>query len=343
VSRGDSERGASDDFSGPGLAGSQVRAPKDVLRLTDVTWAEPTDGRILIKVDVCGIGYPDVLMTTGSFPLHSHLPVSPGQEVAGDVVAVPAGSRFSVGDRVMGFTPFLEGHGGLGTYAYGQEDMIRPVPAPFTDEEAAGFLIAFKTAHHGLVDRTPLAAGETLLILGGAGSSGSAAIQLGKNLGATVIAAAGTPEKLAFCEAIGADHVVNYQAAGFADDVCALTSGRGADVVYDPVGGNLGTEAMKTMAPGGRFVLIGLANGSFTAVDPLTLLMHNWTVIGVLGGAFESRQTDTHAVDEVWRMADAGLIRTPVGNVFSFSEVPEAIDAMAHARTIGKSVVHVAD
>jgi threonine dehydrogenase-like Zn-dependent dehydrogenase len=122
----------------------------------------------------------------------------------------PRGQASRSATALWGFTPFLEGHGGLGTYAYGQEDTIRPVPGPFTDEEAAGVLIAFKTAHHRLVDRTPLAAGETLLILGGAGSSGSAAIQLGKALGATVIAAVGTPEKLAFCKATGADHVVNY-------------------------------------------------------------------------------------------------------------------------------------
>lgn len=329
-------------FEGQVWRATEFGAPKDVLRLTDATWEEPAEGRILIRVAVCGIGYPDVLMTTGNYPLLRDPPAEPGQEVVGQVVAAPAGSRFSVGDRVMGFTPFLQGRGGLGTYAYGWEDMIRPVPGPLTDEEAAGFLIAFKTAHHGLVDRTTLATGETLLVLGGAGSSGSAAIQFGKARGATVIAAGGSAEKLAFCKNIGADHVVNYRVAGFADEVRGLTGGRGVDVIYDPVGGNLGTESMKAMVPGGRFVVIGLASGSLATVDPLALLMHNWTMVGVLGGAFESREVDTHAVDEVWRMADAGLIRTPVGKVFPFGEVPEAIDAMANARTIGKSVVRVA-
>jgi NADPH2:quinone reductase len=329
-------------FEGQAWRATEFGSPKDVLRMTDATWEEPTEGRVLIRVAVCGIGYPDVLMTTGNYPMLSDPPVEPGQEVVGQVVAAPAGSRFSVGDRVMGFTPFLQGQGGLGTFAYGWEDMLRSVPGPFSDEEAAGFLIAFKTAHHGLVDRTTLMSGETLLVLGGAGSSGSAAIQFGKALGATVIAAGGSPEKLAFCKNIGADHVVNYRVAGFADEVRGLTGGRGVDVIYDPVGGDLGTESMKTMAPGGRFVLIGFASGSFATVDPLAVLMHNWTAVGVLGGAFESKEVDMRAVDEVWRMADAGLIRTPVGTVFPFSEVPGAIDAMANARTIGKSVVRVA-
>ncbi|BCB74644.1 NADPH:quinone oxidoreductase family protein [Phytohabitans flavus] len=329
-------------FSGKAWRAIDFGSPGDVLRLTDATWDAPTSGRVLVKVSAVGLGYPDVLITSGTFPFASVLPAEPGQEVAGEVVAAPEGSRFAVGDRILGFAPFLEGVGGLSEYSYVWEFFARPIPAGMTDEEAAGFLISFKTAHHALVDNITLVPGETLLVLGAAGGSGAAAVQLGKALGVTVIAAASSAEKRAFCASIGADHAVDYTHGAFADEVQRLTGGAGVDAVFDPVGGELGVQASKLLAPGGRFMLVGYAGGSFPTIDPMDLLTRNAKLVGVLGGAFASLNVDAAAMDRVADLAAHKEIRTPLGTVFGFDEAPTAISRIANRTAIGKSVIRVA-
>jgi NADPH:quinone reductase len=316
-------------------------SPQEVLRLKNVTWQPPTKGQLLVKVHACGVGLPDLLMTEGKFPLITTPPAVPGQEVAGSVVSVPKGSAFSVGDRVMGITPFQEAWGGYSDYAYVREASTRPIPRTLSDEEAAGFMIGFKTAYHALVDRVSITSGEVVLVLGAAGSSGGAAIQLAKALSTTVIAVTSSEEKVAFCTRIGADHVVNRITSNVVDEVHKLTDGRGVDIIFDPVGGELGTQATKAIARMGRFALIGYASGSWASLDPLNLVLHNYSAVGVFGGGFTPEE-DAAALDRLYDLAASGAIKTPVSTVYSFDEVPSVIQRIARGNaTPGKSIVRI--
>lgn len=197
-------------FKGRILKAEAFGAPLEVLKLSERDWGAPPPGCLLVKVDACGLGLPDMLMTMGVYPIVPAPPVTPGQEITGEIVEVPAGSRFKPGDRVMGIAQFGDGlqYGGLSDYAYIRESQTLLVPDSLSTEEAAGFLVGFRTAYAALADRTPVGEGDVVAVLGGAGSSGSATIALGKALGATVIAVAGGDEKCEFCKAIGADHAL---------------------------------------------------------------------------------------------------------------------------------------
>ncbi|WP_433559999.1 zinc-binding dehydrogenase [Pseudonocardia xinjiangensis] len=312
--------------------------PKDVLRVEEIEWAEPSAGLVLVKVRACGVGLPDLLITTGNYPPLPDPPAVPGQEVMGEVVGVPAGSAFAVGDRVMGATAFLDGWGGYSDYAYVREAKTQRVPPALTDEEAAGFVIGFRTAYAGLADRIRIAPGEVLLVLGAAGNTGAAAVQLGKALGATVIATASSAEKLAFCSRIGADHVVDHRTADVARAVLEITGGHGADVVFDPVGGTLGTRATAAVARLGRIALIGYASGSWPTLDPLDMVLRSYAAVGVFAGGTD--EEDRTAYGRLAELAGRGLIRTPVTTVVSFDDVPDIIGAVPTASP-GKAVVRI--
>ena len=201
------------------------------------------------------------MMAAGAFPLLGEPPFGLGEEVCGEVLAVGPGSGFFVGDRIMGITAFLDGWGGYAEYAYVLEQSAARVPERFTDEQAGGFPIGFRTAYAGLVERTSLRTGEHLVVLGGAGSSGVAAILLGKALGATVTAVAGSPEKVAFCRSIGADHAVSRHSADLAKELTEATGGHGVDLIYDVVGGETAATAVKALARNGRIAIVGFASG----------------------------------------------------------------------------------
>ena len=327
-------------FEGRRWRGVAFGEPRDVLHLEETSWSAPKDGWLLVKVLAAGVGLPELLMTRGQLPGLSRLPVSPGEEVCGAIVAVPVGSAFAVGDRVMGMTPFAEGWGGYGEYAYVREQQTMLVPGHFTDEEAAGFVVGFRTAYTGLVLRVPVSEGQVLLVLGAAGSSGVTAIQLGKALGATVIAVAGSERKLAYCAGIGADHGVNHRTADVAAEVSALTDGRGADVIYDTVGGELAARALAGIARFGRIAIVGLASGSFVRLDPLDMLVRNYSAAGVFAGGLTSEE-DAAANRRLFELADRKAITTPVGNVYEFADVPEVL-AGCESPPPGKSVIRVA-
>jgi NADPH2:quinone reductase len=314
--------------------------PEKAIELHEMTWGEPSPGQVLIRVRTAGAGFPDVMMTAGHFPLLGDPPFGLGEEAAGEVVAVPAGSRFAVGDQVTGITGFLEGWGGYAEYTYVREQSAIRIPPGMTDEQAGGFPVGFRTAYTGLVERAPVSAGQTMLVLGAAGSSGATAIQLGKVLGATVIAVAGSREKLEFCARHGADHGVNYRTDDMPARVAELTDGRGVDVIYDPVGGVTAATALKSMARNGRIAIVGLASGTAVPLDPVDLLLRNYTAVGVL-----SIPGDPVAEATAWaRLADLagqGAITTPVGTAYRFGEVPRMISELA-APGPGKSVVRVA-
>jgi NADPH2:quinone reductase len=315
--------------------------PKEAIEFQEMTWDAPPAGQVLIRVRTAGAGFPDVLMAAGQFPLLGDPPFGLGEEAAGEVVAVPPGSRFAIGDQVAGITAFLEGRGGYAEYAYLLEGSAFRIPAGMTDEQAGGFPIGFRTAYAGLVERARLAAGETLLILGAAGSSGATALQLGKALGAKVIAVAGSPEKLEFCARYGADHVVNYREGDMTARLAEITGGAGVDVIYDPVGGDTAATALKSIARGGRIAMIGLASGAPVPLDPLDMLLRNYSAVGVLAVPNDDRAAEADVWTVLTDLVDQGEISTPVGAVFPFEEVPRMIAGLT-APAAGKSVVRVA-
>lgn len=315
--------------------------PKHAAELQEMTWAEPSSGQVLIRVRTAGAGFPDLMMTGGHFPLIGAPPFGLGEEAAGEVVAAPQGSKFSVGDQVTGITGFREGWGGYAEYAYIRENSAILIPKGMTDEQAGGFPIGFRTAYAGLVERAPVQSGQTLLILGAAGSSGATALQLGKALGATVIAVAGSPAKAEFCAGLGADHVLNYRTDDLTARIADITGGRGLDLIYDPVGGSTAATALKSLARNGRIAMIGLASGTPVELDPMDLLLRNYSAVGVLAIPNDDPESEAAVWTRLADLAEKGAITTPVGRVFTFDEVPRMI-AEQSAPGAGKSVVRVA-
>ena len=313
--------------------------PADAVQLQEVSWPDPPAGQVLVRVRTAGAGLPDLLMAQGLFPLLGDPPFGLGEEVAGDVVAVPPGSAFAVGDTIMGITAFLEGWGGYADYAYVREQSAARVPSRLPDEQAGGFPIGFRTAYAGLVERTSLAAGEVLLVLGAAGSAGSAAVQLGKALGATVIAVAGSAEKADFCTRHGAAHAINYKTADVASEIAELTNGHGVDLVYDTVGGDLAATSVASLARGGRIAIVGLASGATAELNSLDMLLRNYSAVGVLAAGYTPDE-DAAAWEALTGLAARGEITTPVGTVYAFDDVPAMI-ARQVSPPPGKSVVRV--
>jgi NADPH:quinone reductase len=327
-------------FHGRAWRAEQFGPPSDVLRFQDTTWDAPTDGRMLVKVRACGVGLPDLLMTQGRYVSVPRPPVYPGQEVCGDVVATGPDSRFAVGDRVMGLTPFTEGHGGFSDYAYVRESKAVPAPSTLTDVEAAGFMIGYRTANAALIDRIQLQAGQTVAVLGAAGSSGLAAIALAKALGARVIAIASSAEKLAFCQELGADHGIDYTSTDVGVELKRLTDGVGVDVLFDPVGGPVAAQSLAGVRMRGQVAVIGYASGTWLEVNPVDLVLRNYSVVGVFAGGFTETQ-DIAANQNLHALAEQGRIRTALGSVHDLEQAPDVLESLEGAVRPGKVVMTV--
>jgi NADPH2:quinone reductase len=309
------------------------------VQLQEVSWPDPPQGQVLVRVRAAGAGFPDAMMVSGHFPGLDKPPFGLGEEVAGEVVAVAPGSGFAVGERVMGITAFQEGWGGYADYAYVSEQSTVHIPPAMTDEQAGGFMIGYRTAHAGLVERAPVKAGQVLLVLGAAGSSGVTAIQLGKALGAEVIAVAGSEEKLGFCARFGADHAIDYRNSDLTEEIGKITGGRGVDLIYDPVGGDTAAQAVRSLARNGRIAVVGLASGATVKIDTLDLLVRSYSAVGVFAGGFTPEE-DAAAWGRLLDLAEREVITTPVGKVYSFDEVPAMIRQQATPPP-GKSVVRI--
>ena len=317
--------------------------PLDALRLNeDAPMPEPYPGTVHLDVIAAGIGLPDLLMCEGSYALTpSKQPFTQGQEAVGRVVGWGEGvTGRRVGDRVMAVTHFFTGDGGFAEQCLVLDDFCLPVPDAMTDAEAAGFLIPFHTAHIALVERGALEAGETLLVLGGAGGTGQAATQIGKALGARVIATAGGSERAEFCRSLGADHVVDHRVEDIAAAVREATEGRGVDVVFDPVGGEAFGRATRCVAPGGRILAIGFASGSWGQVDTAHLVQNNYSVVGVIPTHYDRafKEQTQKALLAMWR---EGKLRPQVDEVVAFEALPEALERLSAGDVRGKLVLAV--
>lgn len=305
--------------------------PGDVLKLVDVDIPVPKSGEALLRVLATNIGLPDKMMLEGRYFLTPKPPVTPGQEVVGIVEAAGSDYPFPAGTRVIGGTNFTSGSGGLAEFCLSPGNGAVPAPEDMSDEQAAAFLGTFHVAYVGLVNRARAKPGETLLVLGGSGGTGSTAIQLAKALGLDVIATVRDEKKAAFCHQQGADHVIDLKAGSLVKQVRALTKGRGADIVYDTVGSALADQALDAIAIGGRYILIGFAGGSgFPAIEPFKILTHGISVTGALHSVRTAEERD-EAIVMLGRLFSEGKITMPIDQIVSFAEVPEALDRLGGA------------
>lgn len=315
--------------------------PAEVLTLQNVELPPPPPGFMSLRVIAAGVGLPDVMMLKGVYPLVPKPPVSPGMEVAAEVIALGEGvTKFAIGDKVMTTASSVSGWGGFAEYCHADASKAMIIPKGMTEIEAAGFLLPFRTAHIALVHRLKLQAGETLLVLGAAGGSGASAIQMGKALGAKVIAVASSDEKLEFCKSCGADFVVNYKSDDLSDRINTATDGKGVDVIFDPVGGDIGALALKSIARLGRLGLIGMASGSWTALDHQDMVLKNYSAVGIFAGVATEEEAEQTFAD-LGRLAEAGKIKTPVAKIFKFEDVKTALSHQENGDLLGKIIVEV--
>lgn len=315
----------------------QLGAPREVLRQSNISLPTAGPGELRIEVATAALGLPDVLMCLGSYEYKPELPFTPGQEVAGTVLEVGEGVSCAVGERVMGVTAFFSGNGGFAEQCMSMEGMVYPVPDAMPDDDAACFIIPYHTAWSALVSRGQLAAGETLLVLGAAGGSGSAAVQLGKALGAKVIAVAGGAEKVKQCRRFGADEVVDHSSCNFADEVNRLTGAAGADLIFDPVGGPTCEAATSCIAVGGRLLAVGFASGQWGEPSGHQLVMKNASYMGVFVGAFTAEQRlQMHS--ELLALYQLGTIKPLIEHRASFDDIPACLEAIEARQISGKVV-----
>lgn len=309
-----------------------------VLRLDDVAVPEPGPGEALVRVLATSIALPDVMMVRGDYPLLPAPPASPGQEVLGIVETASEGFPHPVGARIVGNSRSDIGIGGLAEYTVVPGWSAQPVMDGLSDEQAVGFPGSFHVAHIGLRHRAGLRAGETLLVLGGAGRTGSAAIQVGKAMGATVIATARTEATGRFCTEQGADHVIDLAQPSERAGIFDMLDGRGVDVVYDTVGGQAFADATEVLAPSGaRMLIVGFASGHIARPDAQDMLLRDYSVAGVIS-AFRNDAERASTLAELSSMVSEGLINPPVTSVHPFHQAPEALARRA-AGGVGQTVV----
>ena len=298
----------------------------------------PAAGEIVIDIMAAGVNFPDVLIIQNKYQFKPELPFTPGNELAGTVHAFGAGvTQYKVGDKVFAFVP----QGAFAQQVKVTADAVLPMAAGMDFDTAAAITLTYGTSHHAVVDRAQLKAGETMLVLGAAGGVGLAAIEIGKALGARVIAAASTTEKLAVCKEHGADVLINYTTEDLREAIKAATNGKGPDVVYDPVGGSYTEPAFRSIAWRGRYLVIGFANGEIPKL-PLNLpLLKGASLVGVFWGDFARREPahNLAAMQELMRWLAEGKIKPHISARYALADTPQALIDMASRKVTGKIVI----
>jgi NADPH:quinone reductase len=312
--------------------------PPSSLVLEEVPTPEPGPKQVLIKVAACGVNFPDTLIIQGKYQFKPPFPFAPGSEAAGTIQRVGSEVKnFKVGDRVIASL----GNGGFAEEAVANEERLIPLPDGMDFIHASAFVMTYGTSLYALENRGHLKAGETLLVLGAAGGVGIAAVEIGKAMGARVIAAASTEEKLALCRAHGADETINYDTENLRERINALTAGRGIDVVYDPVGGPYAEPALRSLAWEGRFLVIGFAAGEIPRIPLNLALLKSCDIVGVFWGAFLPRDkaaTKAH-YDQLMGLYRSGKLHPPVTATYKLSEATKALEAFMARQVKGKVVV----
>lgn len=312
--------------------------PPGMLKLQELPDLVPGPGQVVIDVHAAGVNFPDVLIVQGKYQFKPELPFVPGSEVAGVIRAVAADvSAFRTGDRVIAFVPT----GGFGQQLLAPAQSLIPMPPDMDFDTAAAITLTYGTSYHAIVDRAKLATGENMLILGAAGGVGLAAIEIGKALGARIIACASTDEKLAACRQHGADVLINYNKEDLRAAIKVATGGKGPDVIYDPVGGDYTEAAFRSIAWGGRHLVVGFANGAIPQLPLNLALLKGASLVGVFWGAFTKRDPQGNMANmrQLLRWLQEGKIRPHISKRYQLDEAAQALNDMAARKVTGKIVV----
>ena len=313
----------SDDFSG--------------VSITDLPLPEPAPGEVRLRIKAASLNFPDLLLCQGKYQLKLDPPFTPGMDTAGEVDALGEGvTSFAVGDAVVAGMRF----GGLSQYVCVPAEGLRKKPSNMSFAEAASYQVAYLTAYVALVRRGNLRAGETLLVHGASGGVGMAALDMGKLLGARVIATSGSDEKLERVRAQGADHVISTD-GGFREEVKALTEGRGADVIYDPVGGDVFDESTRCINFDGRLLVIGFTSGRIASISSNMPLIKGFSVVGVRAGEYGRRfpEKGEENLNTIWQWAEEGRTRPCIHDELPLSKTLEGFRMLENRQVIGKLVI----
>ncbi|MBQ5943018.1 MULTISPECIES: NADPH:quinone oxidoreductase family protein [unclassified Massilia] len=312
--------------------------PPESLVVTDLPDLQPGPGEVVVDVKAAGVNFPDVLTVQGKYQYKPELPFTPGNEFAGVVRAVgPGVTAYAPGQGVIGFTRT----GGFAEQALAPLESLLPVPEGMDFDTAAAITLTYGTSYHAVADRGALQAGETMLVLGAAGGVGLAAIEIGKALGARVIAAASSDEKLAVCKAHGADELINYEREDLREAIKAATAGRGPDVIYDPVGGQYSEPAFRSIAWRGRHLVVGFAAGEIPRLPWNLMLLKGASVVGVFWGDFTRKEPAAHqaAMQRLMDWMAEGKLRPLVSKRYPLDQTAQALNDMAGRKVVGKVVI----
>lgn len=315
-------------------------APPSQLTFEEVPEPELKPGHVRLGVKACSINFADTLMVQGLYQEKPPFPFSPGMEAAGEIL--------EIGEGVKGLKPGMRvaalcGYGGLAEQVVVPAAVCLPIPDDMTYPHAAAFSVAYGTSHVALDHRGQLKKGETLLVHGAAGGVGLTAVELGKLMGATVIGTASSPEKLALVKSYGADHVINYKEENFRDRVKEITKGKYADVIFDPVGGDVFDLSMRTIAWEGRILVIGFASGRIPQVPANLTLVKNCSVVGVFWGKYAQRNPAVllQSMGQLIQWYSAGKLKPHVQQTFPLNQAVEAMQILMDRKAQGKVVVEI--
>ena len=310
----------------------------DTLVVRDLPDVVPEAGKVAILVEAAGVNFPDVLIIQNKYQFKPPLPFTPGGELAGTITAVGDGvTQFKAGDRVIAFV----GQGAFAQQISVPVQAVMPMPPGMDFDTAAAITLTYGTSHHAVVDRAQLKAGETMLVLGAAGGVGLAAIEIGKALGARVIAAASSDEKLEVCRQHGADATINYSTEDLREAIKAATDGRGPDVIYDPVGGIYAEPAFRSIAWRGRYLVVGFANGDIPKLPLNLMLLKGASLVGVFWGEYVRREPKANlaGMQELMGWLAEGKIRPHISGRYALADTPQALNDMAARKVTGKVVI----
>ena len=310
----------------------------DTLVVEELPDPQPGPGQVTLEIMAAGVNFPDVLIIQGKYQFKPELPFTPGSELSGVVSAVGEGVvNFKEGDKVIAFAS----HGAFAQKIVVPAHSLMHMPPGMDFDTAAAITLTYGTSHHAVVDRAALKAGETMLVLGAAGGVGLAAIEIGKALGARVIAAASTDEKLAVCRAHGADATINYSTEDLREAIKAATDGKGPDVIYDPVGGIYSEPAFRSIGWRGRYLVVGFANGEIPKLPLNLTLLKGASLMGVFWGEFAKREPKANmgAMRELMGWLAEGKIKPLISARYALADTAKALNDMAARKVTGKVVI----
>lgn len=316
--------------------------PPEDLSIENIEPPQPGPTQILVDVHAAGVNFPDLLVIAGQYQEKTDPPFTPGNEAAGVVAAVgDEVTRFKRGDRVI----VMPRGGAFAEQCLAEEVISMPMPDELSFEQAAGFSVTYGTSYHALQQSAGLQPGETVLVLGAAGGVGITAVEIAKAMGATVIAAASTAEKLEFARDAGADHVINYSEHPLKETVRGITNGKGVDVVVDPVGGDIAEAAYRALAWHGRYLVIGFAAGSIPKFPLNIALLKEASIIGVWWGTWMAKnpQQQVKNLEEMATLIAAGTLRPRTTETYAFDDFLNAFDAIRGRRALGKVILKLRD